>query len=191
MNTLTRYAGPLALLGGGVFVLATLFLVAFTSGVGWIGLIVGMVLAGGAALGLQRGLGARIGSVGRWAAVAAAGGSFAILALMVVALAATGGDMSTAPPPVIIGLSLVAFLVWLVGSGVFALSLIRAKAIPSLPGWLIVAGAVIGSVALFGSGPNSSPLLFLPLGLYGVGWVLVGLAARTPEPGLKVAGQPT
>lgn len=182
MSTLTRFAGPLALLGGGVFVLATLTLVVFPSAFSWIGLIVAMVLIGGAALGLERQVGARTGSLGRWAALATAAAALALIALVLIALATTAGDMATPPPPVVIASSFVAFLVWLLGSIVFALSLIRAKAVPALAGWLIVLGAGAGSVASFASGasgPNPSPLFYLPLGLYGVGWMLVGFAART------------
>jgi hypothetical protein len=190
MSTLARNAGPLALLGGTVWVIATVALMAIPSSYAWLGLILAMALIGGAALGVQQQVGARTGSLGRWAAVATAAGSLATLALVVIALATSGGDMATPPPPVVVGLSLVAFLLWIVGSIVFALSLIRAKAIPSIAGWLIVLGAVVGTVALFGSGQNPSPLFFVPLGLYGVGWMLLGFAARTTTASeLKVAGQ--
>lgn len=191
MSAPTRFAGPLALLGGGVFVLATLTLVVIPSAYSWIGLIVAMVLIGGAALGLQRQVGARTGSLGRWAALATAAAALALIALVLIALATTAGDMTTPPPPIVIALSSVAFLVWLVGSIVFALSLIRAKAVPALAGWLIVLGAAVGSVAIFASGasgPNPSPLFFLPFGLYGVGWILVGSAARTAAAERSSAG---
>ena len=151
-----------------------------------------MAVIGGAALGLQRQVGARTGSLGRWAAIATAAGSAATLALVLIALATSGGDMTTPPPPVVMVLSFVAFLLWLVGSIVFALSLIRAKAIQAIAGWLIVLGAAVGTVALFASSQSPSPLFYVPLGLYGVGWMLVGFAARTPITAeLKVAGQPS
>ena len=194
MSTLTRFAGPLAMLGGGVFVLAILAVAVDPSALAWIGLIVAMFLIGGAALGLQRQVGARIGSLGRWAALATAAAALALIALVLIALATTAGDMATPPPPVVIASSGVAFLVWLLGSIVFALSLIRAKAVPALAGWLVVLGAGIGSVVLFAftSGPNPSPLFYLPLGLYGVGWMLIGFAARTTTAAERsAAGQPT
>jgi hypothetical protein len=194
MSTLTRYSGPLALVGGGLFVLAILALVAAPSGVPWIGLIVAMALLGGAGFGLQRQLGARTGNLGRWAAVAAAS-PVALIVLMLIALASTAGDMATPPPGAVIGLSLVAFLVWVVGTVGFALSLIRAKAVSAIAGWLIVLGAGVGSLVLFGSGASGkdpSPLFSLPLALYGVGWMLVGLATRTATASrLNVAEQPT
>jgi hypothetical protein len=190
VSTLARNAGPLALLGGAVWVIATVALMAIPSSFAWLGLILAMVLMGGAALGLQAQVGARTGRIGRWAAVATAAGSVAILALVLIALATSGGDITTPPPPVVIALSFVAFLLWLVGSIVFALILLRAKAISTIAGWLIVLGGAVGTVALFASGQSPSPLFFVPLGLYGVGWMLVGFAARKPMAAeLNVAGQ--
>lgn len=190
MTALARNAGPLALLGGTVWVVATLALAVIPSSYAWVGLIVAMALIGGAALGLQQQVGARTGSIGRWAALATAAGSVATLALVLIALATSGGNMTTPPPTVVLVLSFVAFITWILGSIVFALSLIRAKAISSIAGWLIVLGAAIGTVALFASSQSPSPLFFVPLGMYGVGWILVGLAARTTTPvELNAAGQ--
>lgn len=190
MSTLSRFAAPLALLGGGVWVVATVSLMAIPSSFAWLGLIVAMVLMGGAALGLQAQVGARTGRIGRWAAVATAAGSVAILTLVLIALATSSGSMTTPPPPVVVALSFVAYLLWLVGSIVFAVSLLRAKAIPTIAGWLIILGGAVGTVAPFASGQNPSPLFFVPLGLYGVGWMLVGFAARRPMAAeLNVAGQ--
>ena len=190
MSSLARNAGPLALLGGAVWVIATVALMAIPSSFAWLGLIVAMVLMGGAALGLQAQLGVRTGRIGRLAAVATAAGSVAILALVLIALATSGGDMTTPPPPVVITLSFAAFLLWVVGSIVFALSLLRASAIPTIAGWLIVLGASVGTVASFASGQSPSPLFYVPLGLLGVGWMLVGFAARTTTTReVDVAGQ--
>ena len=192
MNALARYAGPLALLGGTIWLVATVALLVTPSSFAWIGLIVAMTVIGGAVLGLQRQVGARAGSLGRWSAIAAATGSVATLALVMIALATSGGDMTTPPPPVVLVGSLVAFLLWLVGSIVFALSMLRAKAIPAVAGWMIVLGATLGTVALFASSQSPAPLAYVPLGLYGVGWMLVGFAARTTTTAeLKVAGQPS
>lgn len=182
MTVLARNAGPLALLGGTVWVVATVAIAVIPTTYAWLGLIVAMVLIGGAALGLRHKVGERTGSLGRWAAVATAAGPLATLALLLIALATSGGNMATPPPTVILVLALVAFGLWLGGSIAFALSLIRAKAIPSLAGWLIVLGAAIGTVALFASNQSPAPLFFVPLGMYGVGWILVGLAARTTTP---------
>ena len=189
MSNLARFAGPLALLGGAVWVVATLVLAITPTSFAWLGLIVAMALIGGAAFALQQQLGAGSGGIGRWAAFATAAGAVGTLALVVIALVTTGGNMATTPPTWIVVGSLVAFLLWLIGSIVFALSLIRAKAIQPIAGWLVVVGAVVGTVALMSQ--NSSPIFVLPMALYGVGWVLVGLAARTPArtAELGVAGQ--
>ena len=191
MSTLARNAGPLALLGGAVWVIAVVSLMAIPSSYAWLGLIVAIVLMGGAALGLQAQVGARTGRIGRWAAIATAAGSVALIALVLIALAMTGGSMTTPPPPVVITLSFVAFVLWVFGSVVFALVLLRAKAIPPVAGWLIVLGAALGTVALFALGPSSSVLSYLPLGLYGVGWILIGFAARSTTSTRGVAGQAT
>ena len=189
MSTLARFAGPLALLAGAVWVIAIVGLVTIPSAYIWIGLIAVMVLIGGAALGLRRQVGARTGRLGRWGAAATAVGSVATLAAVLIALATSGGNMTTPPPPVVLALSLVGFLLFLVGSIVFALSLIRAKAISAIAGGLIVLGAALGTVGIFAAGQNPSPYFFLPFGLYGVGWMLVGYAALTTAPEIGVAGQ--
>lgn len=192
MNTLARNAGLLALVGGTVWVISTLALLVIPSSYAWVGLIVAMAVLGGAALGLQGHVGARSGALGRWSAVATAAGSAATLALVLIALATSGGDMATPPPPIVLVLSLAAFVLWFVGSIVFALTLVRAKAISAVAGSLIVVGAAVGTVGLFASGQAPSPLFYVALGLYGVGWMLVGLAARTTMTAeLKVAGQPS
>lgn len=191
MNTLARNAGPLALLGGAIWVIATVAMLVIPSSYSWIALIVAMTVIGGAALGLQHQLGARSGTLGRWAAFGTAAGSTATLALVFIALATSGGDMTTTPPLVVVVLSFAAFLLWLAGSIVFALTLLRARAIPTIAGWLIVGGAALGTVALFASGQSPSPLFYVPLGLYGVGWILVGIATRTTTvPDFATAGQP-
>lgn len=192
MSTLARNAGPLALLGGTIWVIATVALLFTPSSYAWIGLIIAMAVIGGAALGLDRQIGVRSGSVGRWAAIATAAGSAATLALVVIALATSGGDMTTPPPAVILILSLGSFLLWFVGSIVFALTLVRAKAIAAVAGWLIVVGATVGTVGLFASGQTPAPLFYGALALYGVGWMLVGYGARSPIAAkLNVAGQPS
>jgi hypothetical protein len=189
MSALARNAGPLALLAGAVWVIAILIQVVAPLSYGWLGLIVAMLLVGGAALGLQRQVGARTGRLGRWGAAATAAGSVAIVVLVLFSFATSVANPSTPPPSVVLALSLVILLLWLVGSIVFALSLMRAKAISPITGWLIVLGAAVFGVLPFTAGQNPPSFLFLPLGLYGVGWMLVGYAARTKAADLGVAGQ--
>ena len=189
MSTLARFAGPLALLAGTVWVVAILIQAAVPLSWAWLGLIASMLLVGGAALGLQRNFGARTGNLGRWGAAATAGGSVGLIALTLFIFATGQATASTPPPSVLLALTVLMFLLWFVGSMVFALSLVRAKAISPIAGWLIVLGAVFGSMLLIAGGQNPSPFFFLPMGLYGVGWMLVGYEARTPAADTSVAGQ--
>lgn len=189
MSSLARFAGILALLGGAVWAIANLIQMADPLSFAWIGLFASALLIGGAALGLQRQFGARTGMLGRWGAVATAAGSVALLAFLLF-IVATGQIYATTPPPdILVALTLLSLLLWLVGSVVFALGLMRAKAISPIAGWLIVLGAVVSPVSLIAGGQNPPPFVYLPFVLYGVGWVLVGYEARTPAADIGIAGQ--
>jgi hypothetical protein len=189
MSTLARFAGLLALFGGAVWVIANLIQMADPLSYAWIGLFASSLLIGGAALGLQRQFGARTGMLGRWGAAATAAGSVALLAFLLF-IVASGQIYATTPPPdILVALTLLSLLLWLVGSVVFALGLMRAKAISPIAGWLIVLGAVVSPVSLIAGGQNPPPFVYLPFVMYGIGWVLVGYAARTTPADLGVAGQ--
>jgi len=187
MGTLARFAGPLALFGGAVWVIANLIQMAAPLSYAWIGLFASVPLIGGAALGLQRQLGARTGMLGRWGAAATGVGSVALLAFLLFAVAA--GYVATPPPPILLVLSWLSLLLWVVGSVVFAVGLMRAKAISPIAGWLIVLGAVVSPVSVIAGGQNPPSFVYLPLVLYGVGWVLVGYETRRPVTDLGTAGQ--
>jgi hypothetical protein len=188
MSSLTRFAGLLALFGGAVWVIANLIQMVAPLSYAWIGLFGSALLIGGAALGLQRQLGARTGMLGRWGARATAAGSVG-LATAVLLVIATGQIDSTTPPAQIFqALVLLSLLLWFVGSLVFALGLMRAEAISPIAGWLIVVGAMVVPVLIIAVPQNPPPIVYLPLVIYGIGWALVGYAARTPAAGIGVVG---
>jgi len=192
MSTLTRYAGPLALLAGVIWVIVILIQIVAPNGPTWIGLFPSVLLIGGAALGLQRRIGARTGRLGRGGAAATAVGSVAFITVVLFSLATGQFDTSTPPPPILRAFLLSSFFLWFLGSLVFAVGLIRAKAIEPIGGWLIVLGALATPLPWLiagGQNPDPLPVTYLPLVLYGIGWVLVGYAARTPAPDLGLADQ--
>jgi hypothetical protein len=180
MSALTRLAGPLALVAGAVWIIANLIQIIAPSPPTFIGLLVSVLLIGGAAVGLQRQIGARSGVLGRWGAISTAAGSVALIAVVLL-LVATGdiNRPSSQASGILQALFLVSGLLWVVGSVVFAVSLMRAKTISPIAGWSIVLGALLGSVLLIVAPGTTSPIAFVPWLLYGVGWVLVGSATRT------------
>jgi hypothetical protein len=107
-------------------------------------------------------------------------------ALVVIA---TGEANSTTPPTILVAVAGVSFLLWFVGGLVFALGLMRAKAISPIAGWLVVLGALIIPVLVIAIPQNPPPIVYIPLTLYGVGWLLVGYGARKQEVGMGMAGQ--
>ncbi len=191
MSTLTRYAGQLAMIAGVIWIVSILVQIAVPTAPTWIALFASILLIGGAALGLRGRFGARIGQLGRGAALATAVGSIALIAVVLFVLAAGLAHTNSPPPPIIIAASLLSFLVWLIASLVFAVSLMRAKAIEPIAGWLIVVGALVGVVVLLAGGQKPPPVIWLPLVAYGAGWVLLGYAARSPATEPTLASQPS
>ena len=189
MSTLARYAGPLALLGGAVWVIANLIQMAAPLSYAWIGLFASGLLLGGAALGLRQQFGARTGMLGRWGGLATAAGSVGIVAAILLLIAT--GQINTGPTasPILQVLILLSLLLFFAGSIVFALGLMRAKAISSVTGWVVVVGAVIIPVLVIAIPQNPPPIVYVPLVLFGVGWMLVGYEARKPMAEVGIAGQ--
>ena len=190
MGTLARFAGPLAMLGGAVWIIAGGIQAVVPSAPSWIGVFAAILLIGGAAVGLQRQLGARTGRLGRWGAAATAIGAVALITSVLIVIA-TGQVNSTTPPAILLAMSLLSALLWFVGGLVFALGLMRAKAISPLAGWLVVLAAVIIPVLVIAIPQNPPPIVYVPLVLYGAGWMLVGYEARRQVADLGTAGQPS
>ncbi len=189
MATLARFAGPLALLGGAVWVMANLIQAVAPLSYAWIGLFVSAPLIGAAAIGFQRQLAARIGMLGRWGARATAAGAVGLLAFMLFVIATGQVDSTTAPSQIFQVLVLLSVLLFFVGSVVFALGLLRGNAISPVAGWLIVLGALIIPVLVIAVPQNPSAIVYLPLVTYGIGWALVGYEARKPMAEVGIAGQ--
>jgi hypothetical protein len=103
------------------------------------------------------------------------------------------GQINAGPTasPILQALALLSLLLFFAGSIVFALGLMRAKAISPIAGWLIVLGAVVIPVLVIAVPQNPPPIVYLPLAIYGVGWMLVGYEARRQVADLGTAGQPS
>jgi hypothetical protein len=188
MGTLARFAGPQALLGGALWIIVGLLQAAVPTAPTFIGLFASVLLIGGAAVGLQRQVGERSGRLGRWGAAATGVGAVALIASVLIVIA-TGQVNATNPAGILVLLAGLSFLLWFVGGLVFALGLMRAKAISPLAGWLVVLGAVIIPVLVIAIPQNPPPIVYVPLTLYGVGWVLVGYEARKQGVGVGMAEQ--
>ena len=189
MSTLARFAGPLALLGGALWIIANLIQVAAPLSYAWIGLFATGLLLGGAALGLQQQFGARTGMLGRWGARATAGGAIGLLAFMLFVIATGQIDSTTPPAQIFQVLVLLSVLLFFVGSLVFALGLLRGNAISPIAGWLIFLGALVIPVLVIAVPQNPPPIVYLPLVIYGIGWALVGYETRKPMAEVGIAGQ--
>jgi hypothetical protein len=85
--------------------------------------------------------------------------------------------------------SVLSLLLWLLGSVVFAVGLVRAKAISTVAGGLVVLGAVLGPIAVIVGGQNPPPYTYSAFAIYGIGWVLVGYEASGPVSNLGTAAQ--
>jgi hypothetical protein len=189
MDTLARFAAILALLGGAVWVIANLIQLVAPLSYAWIGLFASGLLIGGAALGLQRQFGQRTGMLGRWGGLATAAGSVGVVTALLLLIATGQINTDTTGSPILQALILMSLLLFFAGSLVFALGLMRAKAISPIAGWLVVLGAVVIPVLVIVVPQNPPPIVYLPLAIYGIGWVLVGYEARTPMAEVGIAGQ--
>jgi hypothetical protein len=189
MGALARLAGPFALVGGAVWVIANLIQLVAPLSYAWIGLFAAGLLLGGAALGLRQQFGARTGMLGRWGGLATAAGSVGIVAALLLLIAT--GQINAGPTgsPILQALVLLSLLLFFAGSIVFAVGLMRAKAISPIAGWVVVLGAVVIPVFVIAVPQNPPPIVYLPLAIYGVGWMLVGYEARKPMAEVDIAGQ--
>ncbi len=190
MDTLARWAAYLAMAGGALFTL-TLVIVAFspTSPAGY-GFFVAIVLLGAALPGLYWRTKPATGRLG-WASAWLSGlGTVAIVLVAILGIA-TGelSKMLEQNPPMtpVLAAGLAASSAWLIGNLGFAVALIRARTLPRLGAWLVLAGAfvAVATTPLYGVTDSTitlvTTLLFV---LFPVGWFVLGYAAwRQPSTG--------
>ena len=179
MTTLNRYAGQLTVVGGAMFAATNIIQIIVPSAPAYFGLFASIPVLGLAVLGLRGRFGDRTGRTGRWAATASALGGIGtpVLLLLIIGASAIANPTGQGDRSPLAELPFVAFLAWYLGSIIFALALIRARAVQPLASWLIVVGGLLGIGAFVMGGQNPEPLFGTPLVAYGAGWVLVGWTA--------------
>jgi hypothetical protein len=125
----------------------------------------------------------------RWGGLATAAGSVGVVTALLLLIATGQINAGTTGSPILQALVLLSLLLFFAGSLAFALGLMRAKAISPIAGWLVVLGAVVIPVLVIAVPQNPPPIVYLPLAIYGIGWMLVGYEARKPMVEVGIAGQ--
>jgi len=180
MNVLGRWAGVLAMAGGGLItVVLVIGALAPTSTV-WYGLFLGIVLLGAAVPALHWRMRPATGRLGLAAAWLSGLGSVVIVALAayLIGTGQVGPSQQDLPDGPLTLVGMAASFAWLLGNLGFALALIRSRALPSLGAWLVLAGAFVASAVAPFVGEDSPAALTqaatLVFGLVPLGWILVG-----------------
>ena len=184
METLTRWAGYLAMTGGALVAVLAL-IVAYDPETGaWFAFFLVVALLGGAVLGFQKRTAGSTGRLGRGSAWLSTIGAVGLLALFGYAEATNGlsGNYSAASDP-LTPFWIVTALAWFIGNIGFAVALIRAKVLSSIGAWLVLAGALVGAVVSAVLGENLPSAAYLLFGLFGIGWMVIGFGALRPRPG--------
>lgn len=187
MDVPARTGGYLVMAGGGLMVALLVVLAAAPTSPAIYLFFLVTVLLGLGVLGLALQPGAHIGRFGQVSAWAAALGGLAVVVVGAYAIGTNqfstdpmGGDDPLGP------LFAVTSSAWMFGSLGVAIALLRARAIPAVGPWLVLAGTisafVVGSLAAT-SYPALSYLSAVPFGL---GWVVIGSAALRPA-GVRAA----
>jgi len=188
MDALARSARYLLMAGGVLMVALEVILAASPASSAIYGFFLVTVLLGLGVLGTAVHLGERLGRSGRVSAWVAAIGGMGIVVLGAYAIGTDQFVTDTGANDPLGPVFAVTSMAWMLGSVGFAIVLLRARAIPALAAWLVVAGmisaVVVGSLAAT-SYPALSYLSAVPFGL---GWILVGTsgirtsAVRMAEP---------
>lgn len=170
-EALARWSGPLALIAGAVFIG---FIVLLSAGVGWYAYPLVFVLLGAAAAGVAARHWSALTMLGR-----ASAGLSVIGATLVLVLWMVGPALGLAAADSLWWIFLIAFLAFLVGNVGLAVAIFAAHRAGAA---LLGAGALIGVILLFFGGEDPSPLVILPVLLFGAGWVLIGWDLRAGRP---------
>lgn len=189
MHALERWAGVLAMIGGSVVTLIVAMLSLQPGSAGgsatWVGLVAGICFLGAAVAGMYRRTRSAMGRLGLVSAWISGAGAAATVAAVVYFLV-TGQILSVqqALPEGPVGILVMASsLAWLAGNLGFAVAVVRARSLPRLGAWLVLAGA-IAPIALSPFTMDAAGLLAqlasIAFLLMPVGWIVLGFAFTRP-----------
>ena len=183
MDMLARWAGYLAIAGGGLIAVVVIIVTMDAESPAWFAFFLVILLLGGAVLGLERRTRVTTGPFGRWSAWLSVGGVLALLGVFAYA-AATGGlsseaayDPATDP---LTPLWIATAAAWFLGNIGYAVALLRGRALSAIGAWLVLGGAVIGLIVTAVLGENLPPAVTLLFGVFGLGWMFIGWM-KTPR----------
>lgn len=180
METLARWAGYLAIVGGGLMVVVTVVTTVAPESPIWFVFFLVPILLGAAVLGFERRTRAATGQLGRTSAWLSAAGVIALFLVFAYAVATGGVSTSDEYDPASDPYTpfwIATAVAWFGGNIGYAAALIRAKALSSIGAWLVVAGAIAGIAVAAVLGENLPAYVYLLFALFGLGWVVVGYEA--------------
>jgi len=183
METLARWAGYLAIVGGGLMVVVTVATTVDPDSPIWFVFFLVPILLGAAVLGFEQRTRAATGQLGRASAWLSAAGVVALLLVFAYAIATGGVSTDDTYDPASDPFTpfwIATAVAWFVGNLGYAAALIRAKALSPIGAWLVVAGAIVGIVVSAVLGENLPTYVYLLFALFGLGWIVVGYAALRP-----------
>lgn len=183
MGTLSRWAGYLAIVGGGLLAIVVVITSLDPNSVAWVGFFVVPILLGLAVLGFEARTRSSTGQLGRWSAWLSAAGVVGVVVVFI--WSAISGEGTTAGYSVSTDPLIVFWILtggaWILGNLGYAVALVRAKALSVMGSWLVLAGALVGLVVVVALGQNLPPIAFVVFAVFGIGWAVIGYAAVRPR----------
>lgn len=177
MDSLARWVGYLAIVGGALAAIVVGVAVYDPKTEPWSAFFVVVALLGAAVFGFERRTRPATGQLGRASAWLSTIGAVALLAVFVYAAATDKLNFAaTATSDPLTPFWIVTAIAWFLGNVGFAVAIIRAGALSVIGGWLVLAGAVAGLVASALPPDNLPSAVMALFGLFGIGWVVVGYA---------------